>query len=205
MTNRQQSAFFLAIVFLFTCGAGLLIYKQYDEYFSQKAAIDLEAADAAQPIVKKSQSPAATSTPDQVNGWKIYKNDQYGFEFSYHTQSYAPENLEAFKSTPNDDSHILVSLYDIKGKQTVEKCQCGEFERFQVLVFNNTNNLSLDNYVKKYLASFYKQNLYSQITVDGERAFEFGEMSREIIVKHGNNIFEIIPIDNILQTFKFTP
>ncbi len=44
MTNRQQSTFFFLIVFLFACGAGLLIYKQYDSYYQEKAAIDLEAS-----------------------------------------------------------------------------------------------------------------------------------------------------------------
>jgi len=54
MTDRQQSTFFCLIVFLFASGAGLLVYKQYDTYFQQKAAIDLEAASVVAPISKSS-------------------------------------------------------------------------------------------------------------------------------------------------------
>jgi hypothetical protein len=49
MTNRQQSIFFLLIVFLFSCGAGLLIYKNYSDYYQLKISTNLEAA--ATPIV----------------------------------------------------------------------------------------------------------------------------------------------------------
>lgn len=54
MTDKQQSIFFFLIVFLFACGAGLLVYKQYADYYQQKAEIDLEAASTAVPINKPS-------------------------------------------------------------------------------------------------------------------------------------------------------
>lgn len=59
MTNRQQSTFFFLIVFLFACGAGLLVYKQYDSYFQEKTATDLEAASGLPigQVKQKAQAP----------------------------------------------------------------------------------------------------------------------------------------------------
>jgi hypothetical protein len=74
MTNRQQSAFFLAIVFLFTSGIGLVIYRQYDQYYAQKAAADLETAQTPSLAVEKLATSATT-------GWKTYTYDE--FEFKY--------------------------------------------------------------------------------------------------------------------------
>jgi len=53
MTNKQQSVFFFLIVFLFACGAGLLVYKNYNDYYQEKTANDLEAA-ANLPVQKTS-------------------------------------------------------------------------------------------------------------------------------------------------------
>lgn len=47
MTDKQQSAYFFAIVFLFACGAALLIYRGYSEYYQQKTSVDLENASIA--------------------------------------------------------------------------------------------------------------------------------------------------------------
>jgi Immunoglobulin-like domain of bacterial spore germination len=51
MTDKQQSVFFFLIVFLFASGAGLLVYKQYDTYYQEKIATDLEAG-ANLPVAK---------------------------------------------------------------------------------------------------------------------------------------------------------
>ena len=96
MTDRQQSAFFFAIIFLFTSGIGLVIYKQYDQYYSQKTEIDLEAASTTIVPVKKVQA----STQSQATTLKTYKNDQYGFEFQY------PGNLVVGQD-------IIVSFYSL--------------------------------------------------------------------------------------------
>lgn len=99
MTNRQQSAFFLVIVFLFTCGAGLLIYKQYDAYYKQKTEMDLETVSSFSPVSKGSSAPSASTTQEQISGWKTYKNDQYGFEFQYsgdYTESEARFNAVGY-------------------------------------------------------------------------------------------------------------
>ncbi len=58
MTDRQQSAFFFLIVFLFASGAGLLIYKQCHDYYIDKAETDLLEA-AALPIRQVSQKTSA--------------------------------------------------------------------------------------------------------------------------------------------------
>jgi len=56
MTDRQQSVFYFLIVFLFACGAGLLVYRQYADYYQQKTEIDLEAA-AAPAALPKPKAP----------------------------------------------------------------------------------------------------------------------------------------------------
>jgi Immunoglobulin-like domain of bacterial spore germination len=55
MTDKQQSAFFLLIVFFFTCGAGLLIYRGYNLFYQESAVMNIEAADLA---VQKVPAPA---------------------------------------------------------------------------------------------------------------------------------------------------
>jgi hypothetical protein len=80
MTDRQQSAFFFAIVFLFTSGIGLVIYRQYDLYYEQNTDISIETAQTPAVALEKS---SASSTLSQTSDWKTYKNTEYGFEFGY--------------------------------------------------------------------------------------------------------------------------
>ena len=68
MSDRQQSFYFIAIVFLFTCGAALLVYRGYESYYQQN--VDAELSAAATPV----QIPLPNS-----GTWKNYVNDHYGF------------------------------------------------------------------------------------------------------------------------------
>ena len=67
MTNKQQSAFFLAIVFLFASGIGLVIYKQYDQYYQQKTAIDLESVYVNALPTKKASTATANTGSFKMN------------------------------------------------------------------------------------------------------------------------------------------
>ena len=60
MTNRAQSLFFFTIVFLFASGAGLLVYKNYNDYYQQKTLTDLEITQTKTVPVKIEN---ASSTP----------------------------------------------------------------------------------------------------------------------------------------------
>jgi hypothetical protein len=69
MTDKQQAIFFFLIVFFFTCGAGLLVYRQYNAYYEEKTANDLQVA-VNLPVQK---TPASIVLPDgrlQVNSPK---------------------------------------------------------------------------------------------------------------------------------------
>jgi hypothetical protein len=66
MNDRQQAIFFFLIVFLFTCGAGLLVYRQYNAYYEEKTANDLQAA-ANLPVQKTPASIVLADGRLQVN------------------------------------------------------------------------------------------------------------------------------------------
>lgn len=69
MTDRQQAIFFFLIVFFFTCGAGLLVYRQYNAYYEEKTANDLQAA-VNLPVQKTSAPVVLADGRLQVNSPK---------------------------------------------------------------------------------------------------------------------------------------
>jgi hypothetical protein len=85
MTNRTQSVFFFAIIFLFATGLGLLVFRNYNEYYVQQTSAELETAQASETPVPQPKKPVATTTPDQVSGWQTYTNAKYDFTFDYPT------------------------------------------------------------------------------------------------------------------------
>ena len=60
MTNRQQSVYFFLIVFLFATGAGLLVYKNYNDFYQEQVQIDLTPS--ALPAVLPQFNSKATTT-----------------------------------------------------------------------------------------------------------------------------------------------
>ena len=76
MSNRQQSVFFCLIVFLFACGAGLLVYKNYNDYYQQKAEIDLETAATPPP-----NAPPTTLADGRLRVDKPKQGDTVGQTF----------------------------------------------------------------------------------------------------------------------------
>jgi hypothetical protein len=108
MTNRQQSTFFFLIVFLFACGAGLLIYKQYDSYYQEKAAIDLEASASFPERLVKQKTSAPTVLADgrlQVDSPKEGDTVGQTFTVSGYAQDWFEGNI-AIKVF--DDSNQLL-------------------------------------------------------------------------------------------------
>lgn len=84
-TNPKLKALLLVLIFVFLfSGIGLVVFAQWGGAYRQKIYDETKAAlpkhavssSASQPV----SEPASTTTPA---GWKIYKNDKYGFEFSY--------------------------------------------------------------------------------------------------------------------------
>jgi len=136
---------------------------------------------------------------DPTADWKIYRNEEYGFEFKYSTKKYIAEELSKFSQVLNEK--ILVSLYDQVDKVEVEKLGGGEYSRFQVYVSDNKDKLSLIDFANIN----YKSHLYNLVKtkVSGYDAIIFGEMTNYVLVAKDNSIFIIRPIDEILSTFKF--
>lgn len=65
MTDRQQSVFYFLIVFFFACGVGLLVYKNYSDYYQEKTAIDLQAA-SIPTVIPKFLKPAEETGPNTI-------------------------------------------------------------------------------------------------------------------------------------------
>lgn len=132
--------------------------------------------------------------PDNAHG--VYRNEEYGFEFTYPKDRFALDDMSRFSS-----DNIVVSLYDIQGKKASEECQCGRYARFQVYVDQN-GGLTLDEYALKN----YDQDLlygYEDIVIDGHKAVIFGEMTRYILVNNNDLVFIMRPIGEIVSNFRF--
>lgn len=120
MTNRQQSIFFLVIVFLFTSGVGLLVYKNYNEYYEQKTDIELETAN--------------TQVPSETSHWKTYTNSQYGFTLKY-PSSYS------LNDSPGKQPYFEYEISEVASFSG--KSNYIDSSLFSVFADNNSVNLSM--------------------------------------------------------------
>ncbi|MDR3642226.1 MAG: Gmad2 immunoglobulin-like domain-containing protein [Candidatus Doudnabacteria bacterium] len=99
MTDRQQASYFFLIVFFFACGAGLLIYKNYNDYFQQKTEIDLEAASIA--VVKPKPKTPAVLADGRLEVDQPKEGDTLGNSFT--VSGYAQDWFEGT---------IVIKVYD---------------------------------------------------------------------------------------------
>jgi hypothetical protein len=193
MSDKQQSAFFCLIVFFFASGAGLLVYKQYDAYFQEKAEIDLEAAYTAVPMSK----PSATTTPAQTESWKTYKNSQYGFQMNI-PQGWTESQLNGDLCFGQAGKQYIVNLGVV----------CGVAISIYPTNEGCFNCISAAELIRR-------RNMPNEIiTIGGETAdYETDSPDFQILVDHKGNTYRIdtlVPdqIGNefaeIIKTFKFT-
>jgi len=62
ISSKQQTVFFMAIVFLFAFGLALLVYKNYSDYYQQEIATSDEISAIPTASVSPHQSASATTT-----------------------------------------------------------------------------------------------------------------------------------------------
>ena len=130
---------------------------------------------------------------DPTADWKIYRNEEYGFEFKYSTKKYIAEELSKFSQVLNEK--ILVSLYDQVDKVEVEKLGGGEYSRFQVYVSDNKDKLSLIDFAninyKSHLYNLVKTKVTDPASINVEDAltykYIFFDKNAVESMKHNSN------------------
>ncbi|MBI4120607.1 MAG: hypothetical protein HY454_04045 [Parcubacteria group bacterium] len=163
----------------------------------QKAAIDTSAGSTAL---------TANPAPSNVEGWKTYRNEKYGFEVRYPPINVTSENL--YKE---ERGIFHINFYN-PGRMPLEA------PSFFIRVFENGKGLPLDTWAEKYPESYNYEAVtpYSKkelVTVSGVNGLLIGDpldaVPRRVILLPRGRLLFILGFydfyDQILPTFKFTP
>lgn len=88
--SHLNSLLIILIITFLASGLTLIVLRQISQYDGDQVYIATQAALPSHkpvkeqaPIIQKSET--ASSTIDSMDGWKLYKNEEYGFEFKYPT------------------------------------------------------------------------------------------------------------------------
>lgn len=190
--QKGQVLIFLLIGILIIAGIGVVYYLSRST--SPKPS-------ATPTVVSQTPQPTASSpaTPDETADWKIYTNTTFGYSIRFPDTYEVSSQSDKEKSQLGDTSRCIVTKID---------GQCS----ILINSFKNTENFSLENWVKKYQIPLTTYGGNAEVTksnLNGYNALSARNETQVVYyLENNSNIFYIESSINqeslsILDTFKF--
>lgn len=213
--------------------AGMQIEKRKVKVWTEPplAEVTPQPTNNTPQVITETITVKPTGTVDETSNWKTYKNDKYGFEFQYPEKNYTVEgySLEQYDKASHVSSHRtnfekMLGYPAPQDNFALSLVSKDNQELIRIWVFNNIENLSIDDWYKKYMyfpesygsgsVDFYKDfwpnkaikignlnGLYNMATTRGPYAAYVKVKGSMFLVEMFSDPSSF---DQILSTFKFT-
>ena len=203
---------------------GLISYLIFQNQKLQKQVINPSVSPTIQVPSPTSQSVSPTPKtvssisipPDETAGWKVYKNERFGFQLKY------PVNYEVSNKNPNGESTYIMPI----GFNKMDEQERGFSSFININVLTSDSNSTPETFVSSAKGpGFDDKRDIKTITIDGKPAIQFmsnntqlgsGDETNTVIATNQKKELIIISIsaqgnsdpylfpNQILSTFKFT-